>query len=99
MPDSSLHLLEGADLDLANALARYAEFPGKLVERHPLFGEMARLERMLPPLQRPGSTRRGSSRRVRLLISTAATGVAMGVLNIESGAIALRAIAGSIAGH
>src|ERR1700720_3699780 len=44
MPDAFLHLLEGADLNLANALARYAEFLGKLAERDRLFGETARLE-------------------------------------------------------
>src|SRR6478672_6650430 len=39
-----LHLLEGADLDLAHALARDAEFLGQLHERDPFLGEPARLE-------------------------------------------------------
>jgi hypothetical protein len=44
MPDAFLHLLEGADLDLTNALARYAEFLGELAERGRLFLETGRLE-------------------------------------------------------
>src|SRR5260370_21641653 len=44
MPDRFLHLLEGARLDLAYALARYAEFRGKLFERDRPLGETARLE-------------------------------------------------------
>ena len=43
---------------------------------------------------KPGSTRCGTRRGVGSLTSTAATGVAMGVLKTE-----LRAIAGTIAGH
>src|SRR5260221_12116629 len=39
-----LHLLEGAYLDLAHALARDAEFLGQLHERDPFLGEPARLE-------------------------------------------------------
>src|ERR1700737_3046160 len=39
-----LHLLEGADLDLAHALARDAEFLGQLHQRDLFLGEPARLE-------------------------------------------------------
>ena len=39
-----LHLLEGAHLDLAHALARDAEFLGQLRERDLFLGEPARLE-------------------------------------------------------
>src|SRR5258707_12242609 len=39
-----LHLLEGAYLDLAHALARDAEFLGQLHERDPFLGEPARFE-------------------------------------------------------
>jgi hypothetical protein len=44
MPDAFLHLLEGAGLDLANALERFAELLGQLAERYRLFGETVRLE-------------------------------------------------------
>ena len=36
--DRLLHLLEGAHLDLADALARHAELVGKLFERDRLVG-------------------------------------------------------------
>ena len=39
-----LHLLEGAHLDLAHALARDAKFLGQLRERDLFLGEPARLE-------------------------------------------------------
>src|SRR6516225_395023 len=39
-----LHLLEGAHLDLAHALARDAELVGELLERDRLVNEAARLE-------------------------------------------------------
>src|SRR3982075_3259183 len=39
-----LHLLEGAHLDLAHALARDAEFLGQLHERDLLLGEPTRFE-------------------------------------------------------
>src|SRR6516164_8893049 len=39
-----LHLLEGAHLDLAHALARDAEFLGQLRERDLFLGKSARLE-------------------------------------------------------
>ena len=39
-----LHLLEGAHLDLAHALARDAEFGGEVLERDRVVGEAARLE-------------------------------------------------------
>src|SRR3954471_16362922 len=42
--DRGLHLLEGADLDLADALARHAELGSKVFQRHRLIGEAARLE-------------------------------------------------------
>src|SRR3981189_141145 len=42
--DCLLHLLEGAHLDLAHALARDTEFLGQLHERDLFLGEPARLE-------------------------------------------------------
>src|ERR1700686_4338375 len=39
-----LHLLEGAHLDLAHALARDAEFGGQVLERDRIVGQPARLE-------------------------------------------------------
>src|SRR2546428_13489447 len=39
-----LHLLEGAHLDLAHALARDAEFVGEILERDRVVGEAPRLE-------------------------------------------------------
>src|SRR5689334_17472664 len=42
--DGRLHLLEGADLDLPHALARHAEFGGKVFQRHRLFRQTPRLE-------------------------------------------------------
>ena len=40
----SLHLLEGAHLDLAHPLARDAELLGELFERHRVIGEAPCLE-------------------------------------------------------
>src|SRR6516164_11652033 len=42
--DRRLHLLEGADLDLAHALPRYAELGREIFQRHRLVGEPPRLE-------------------------------------------------------
>ncbi len=42
--DGLLHLLEGPDLDLADALARDAELGRKVLERHRILGEAAGLE-------------------------------------------------------
>src|SRR6478609_11019929 len=42
--DRGLHLLEGADLDLADALARHAELGSKVFQRHRLIGEATGLE-------------------------------------------------------
>src|SRR5262245_58573208 len=42
--DRGLHLLEGADLDLADALARDAELGCEILERHRLVGEPPCLE-------------------------------------------------------
>jgi hypothetical protein len=39
-----LHLLEGADFDLADALAADVELGGKLFQRHRVFGKAASLE-------------------------------------------------------
>src|SRR5262249_8193070 len=39
-----LHLLEGAHLDLAHALARHAELGGKVFERHRLVRQAPRLQ-------------------------------------------------------
>src|SRR5881409_2171264 len=39
-----LHLLEGPDLDLADALARYAEFLAQILERRRVFLNAARFE-------------------------------------------------------
>ena len=39
-----LHLLEGAHLDLADALARHAELGGEVLQRHRVVGEPAGLE-------------------------------------------------------
>src|SRR4029078_11123477 len=39
-----LHLLEGANLDLANSLAGDAELGGQLFQRERILGETARLE-------------------------------------------------------
>src|SRR5258708_21504992 len=44
VPHCVLHLLEGAHLDLAHALARDAEFLGQLHERDLLLGEPTRFE-------------------------------------------------------
>src|SRR5712691_4602816 len=45
-----LHLLEGAHLDLAHALARDAEFGGQILERDRIVGEPPRLEDAPLPL-------------------------------------------------
>src|SRR5262249_62264659 len=39
-----LHLLQGADLDLAHALARHAELGGQVLERDRIVGKPAGLE-------------------------------------------------------
>src|SRR5258708_1178807 len=44
LPDAFSHLLEGAHLDLAHALARDPELVRQLLERDRLVGEPARLE-------------------------------------------------------
>src|SRR5262249_40362863 len=42
--DRRLHLLEGADLDLAHALARHAELGREIFQRHRLVGKATGLE-------------------------------------------------------
>src|SRR5262249_56860365 len=50
----SLYLLEGAHLDLAHALARYAELGGQLFKRDPVVTEPPRLDDApLPTLPHP----------------------------------------------
>src|SRR5215831_16852540 len=44
MPDSVLHLLEGAHLDLTHAFARHAELGRQILKRDRVVGEPARLE-------------------------------------------------------
>ena len=47
-----LHLLEGARLDLADALARHAEFVGKLLKSERLLGQAAGFKYPSTTLQR-----------------------------------------------